>query len=69
MTDAASQFIEQVNGVKVMSPDWSIIGTIASPNRQADVVLELLVAIDEDDAKSGAGRPQRRPAENANLNS
>ena len=54
MTDAASRFIELVNGIMVMSPDWSIIDTIASPNRQADVGLELLAAIDDADRRSAA---------------
>lgn len=44
MTANAALFTERVNATQVMSPDWSIIDTIASPNRQSDVGLDLLAA-------------------------
>lgn len=54
MTENAALFVERVNGISAMSPDWSIIDTIASPNRQSDVGLELLEAIDAADRKKAA---------------
>lgn len=47
MTANAARFVETVAGLSVMSPDWSIIDTIASPGRQSDVGLDLLASIDE----------------------
>ena len=45
MTENAARFVERVNAISAMSPDWSIIDTIASPDRQSDVGLEVLEAI------------------------
>ncbi|WP_176980732.1 helix-turn-helix domain-containing protein [Paramicrobacterium humi] len=53
LTENASRFVERVNTLSVMSPDWSIIDTIASPDRQSDVGLDLLEAI---------GNAEKRPA-------
>lgn len=54
MTQNASRFIERVGGTQMMSPDWSIIDTIASPNRQSDVGLDLLSAANEYERKARA---------------
>lgn len=54
MTVNSVRFTERVNGIRVMSPDWSIIDTIASPSRQSDVGLELLEAIDEQERSTAA---------------
>jgi len=54
MTENAAAFVESVDGLRVMSTDWSIIDTIASPGRQSDVGLNLLAAIDERDESSAA---------------
>lgn len=54
MTENADRFVERVNQISVMSTDWSIIDTIASPGRQSDIGLELLEAIDEAEKRSAA---------------
>lgn len=54
MTDNAFPFVERANGISVMSPDWSIIDTIASPDRQSDVGLELLQAVNDAEKRSAA---------------
>jgi hypothetical protein len=43
-----------VNSIVAMSPEWSIIDTIASPERQSDVGLELLAAIDDNTRRLAA---------------
>lgn len=47
MTPNASRFVDRANGISLMTPDWSIIDTIASPNRQSDVGLALLASLGE----------------------
>ena len=54
MTANAARFVDRVNGIMAMSPDWSIIDTIASPDRQSDVGLDLLAAIDAEARRSAA---------------
>lgn len=61
MTENAARFVERVNEISVMSPDWSIIDTIASPNCQSDIGLELLEATHEAKERSAAwANPTRR---------
>lgn len=54
MTDRAARFMGPVNSIVAMSPEWSIIDTIASPERQSDVGLELLAAIDDNTRRLAA---------------
>lgn len=56
LTENAARFVQQVNGISVMSPDWSIIDTIASPGRQSDVGLELLEAVDAAEKRAAGKR-------------
>lgn len=41
LTERAARYTDRVGETNFMAPDWSIIDTIASPNRQADVGLEV----------------------------
>lgn len=55
LTERVARYTDRVGETNFMPPDWSIIDTIASPNRQADIGLEVLAGYIEEQERKRPG--------------